>query len=224
MGDLIQNYQTILKAIEGFKQDYQRPDSQIIRLMAVTKTRSADEIRPLLEAGHRLFGENRVQEAYEKFPELIKQYPDIELHLIGPLQSNKLSQAIDLFHTIETIDRSKLISGLVKERTLGKKIPEVFVQVNIGEEPQKSGVALNEVDGLIALIKQENLPLKGLMCVPPDGVAASPYFALLNKIARQHGLNCLSMGMSHDYQHAIALGSNIIRIGSALFGARNPTA
>ncbi|MAU61183.1 MAG: YggS family pyridoxal phosphate-dependent enzyme [Parvibaculum sp.] len=190
-------------------------------LVAVSKTFDAEQIRPLLEAGHRVFGENRVQEAAGKWPELREQYPDVELHLIGPLQTNKLEDALELFDVFHTLDRPKLAEALVKARSKGRKLPRLFVQVNTGEEPQKAGLAPGDVDAFLARCRREwQLEIEGLMCIPPLGEEPALHFALLEKVARRNGLSGLSMGMSGDFEIAIKLGASHVRIGSALFGSR----
>ena len=190
-------------------------------LVAVSKTFDAEQFRPLLEAGHRVFGENRVQEAAGKWPELREQYPDVELHLIGPLQTNKLEDALELFDVFHTLDRPKLAEALVKARSKGRKLPRLFVQVNTGEEPQKAGLAPGDVDAFLARCRREwQLEIEGLMCIPPLGEEPALHFALLEKVARRNGLSGLSMGMSGDFEIAIKLGASHVRIGSALFGSR----
>ncbi len=190
-------------------------------LIAVSKTQGEGRIRPLLEAGHRVFGENRVQEARAKWPALKRDYPDIELHLIGPLQSNKAREAVEVFDAIHTLDRPKLIEALQTETMRANKALSLFVQVNTGEEPQKGGVAPHGAAALIVQTREvfgENL--KGLMCIPPAEEEPSPHFALLLKLAREQGLPWLSMGMSGDFEMAIKFGATHVRVGSALFGAR----
>ncbi len=191
-----------------------------VALIAVSKTRSADEIRPLLEAGHRHFGENRVQEAATKWPELRAAYPDIQLHLIGQLQSNKADDAVALFDCIHSLDRMSLLTALSKAMNkAGKQLP-CFIQVNIGEEEQKGGCAIAELPELLDAAKVEGIDVIGLMCIPPADVEPAPYFALLTELAARHGLKQLSMGMSDDFATAIQLGSTHVRVGTALFGAR----
>lgn len=191
-----------------------------VALIAVSKTRSADEIRPLLEAGHRHFGENRVQEAATKWPELRAAYPDIQLHLIGQLQSNKADDAVALFDCIHSLDRMSLLTALSKAMNkAGKQLP-CFIQVNIGEEEQKGGCAIAELPELLDAAKVEGIDVIGLMCIPPADVEPAPYFALLVELAARHGLKQLSMGMSDDFATAIQLGSTHVRVGTALFGAR----
>lgn len=191
-----------------------------VALIAVSKTRSADEIRPLLEAGHRHFGENRVQEAATKWPELRAAYPDIQLHLIGQLQSNKADDAVALFDCIHSLDRMSLLTALSKAMNkAGKQLP-CFIQVNIGAEEQKGGCAIAELPELLEAAKGAGVDVIGLMCIPPADVEPAPYFALLAELAARHGLKQLSMGMSDDFATAIQLGSTHIRVGTALFGAR----
>jgi pyridoxal phosphate enzyme (YggS family) len=192
-----------------------------ITLVAVTKSISAERIRPVLEAGHRVFGENRVQEAARKWPELRDQFPGVELHLIGPLQTNKVRQAVALFDVIQTLDRPKLAMELSAECTRQDKHPKLFIQVNTGEEPQKSGVAPGETDAFVVLCREElRLPVAGLMCIPPADEEPALHFALLAKIARRNGLTDLSMGMSADFETAIALDATCVRVGTAIFGER----
>jgi pyridoxal phosphate enzyme (YggS family) len=191
------------------------------RLVAVSKTVPQAGIREALIAGQRLFGENRVQEAERKFPALKTEYPDIELHLIGPLQTNKAREAAQLFDCIETLDRPRLADALARERDHSGKTPRLFIQVNTGEEPQKAGVLPGEADALIAYARDQlGLPVEGLMCIPPHGDDAAPHFALLKKLARAHGLPHLSMGMSGDFELAVKFGASHVRVGSAIFGAR----
>lgn len=189
-------------------------------LIAVSKTHDADTIRPLLKAGHRVFGENRVQEAAAKWPALAEAYPGVELHLIGQLQSNKAADAVALFDVIHTVDRPSLISALAEAMTKSGKRPDCFLQVNIGEEEQKGGCSIAEAPAMLEQARTAGLPIIGLMAIPPHGVDAAPYFALLAKMARELGLEKLSMGMSDDYEVAAMLGASHVRIGSALFGAR----
>jgi PLP dependent protein len=191
-----------------------------VSLIAVSKTRSADEIRPLLEAGHRVFGENRVQEAAAKWPGLRTDYPDTELHLIGQLQSNKASDAIALFDCIHALDRMSLVTALGKAmRDQGKTVP-CFIQVNIGAEEQKGGCDIADLPALLSAAETEAIPIIGLMCLPPADIEPAPFFALLTELAARHGLSQLSMGMSDDFETAIMLGATHVRVGTALFGAR----
>ena len=194
-----------------------------VSLVAISKTCGADAIRPVLSAGQRVFGENRVQEAKAKWPELRAEYPDIELHLVGPLQTNKVKDAVELFDVIQTVDRISLASELAKviAKTGGRKLPRFFVQINTGEEPQKAGIAPGEADRFIhACRMQHGLVIEGLMCIPPVDEAPAPHFALTRKIAERNGLKLLSMGMSADFETAINLGATHVRIGSAIFGSR----
>jgi pyridoxal phosphate enzyme (YggS family) len=198
-------------------------DPESVTLVAVSKTHPADRIRAAIAAGQRVFGENRVQEAQAKYPALRRETPDLVLHLIGPLQTNKARDAVELFDAIETVDRPKLARALAKEMARCGRRPRCYVQVNTGEEPQKAGVAPGEADALIALARDElGLPLEGLMCIPPLDEEPAPHFALLAKIAARNGLAQLSMGMSHDYAIAVRFGATHVRVGTAIFGARPP--
>ena len=193
-----------------------------VALIAVTKTYGADAILPVIAAGQRIFGENRVQEAKAKWPELREAHPGIELHLIGPLQSNKARDAVALFDAIHTVDRVKIAAALAAEMTAQARKPRLFIQVNTGEEPQKAGVAPREAEGLLSACRNElGLSIDGLMCIPPFDEPPEPHFELLAKLARELGLPSLSMGMSADYEAAIRCGATHVRIGSALFGARD---
>lgn len=192
------------------------PDA--VTLVAISKTHPADAIVPLLDAGQRHFGENRVQEAGTKWPVLRDRYDGVQLHLVGQLQSNKADDAVALFDVIHSVDRPSLIAALARAMDRTGKRPSCFVQVDIGEEPQKGGCAMADLPALLASAK--DLPIAGLMCVPPAGLEAAPYFALLAKIARDHGLAGLSMGMSEDFETAVMLGATHVRVGSALFGTR----
>lgn len=194
--------------------------AQDVTLIAISKTHSAEVIRPLLDAGQRVYGENRVQEAADKWPALISAYPDIELHLVGQLQSNKAEDAVALFDVIHSVDRPSLVTALARaSQKLGKN-PRYFVQVNIGGETQKGGCVVADLPALLEQAQKEGLDVTGLMAVPPADVEAAPYFALLAKLARDHGLSGLSMGMSGDFETAIMIGATHIRVGSALFGVR----
>ena len=192
-----------------------------VTLVAVAKTHGADAIEPVLAAGQRVFGENRVQEAAAKWPALKQQYPDIELHLIGPLQTNKIKDALGVFDVIESVDREKLARMLAAEMAkTGQSLP-CYIQVNTGAEPQKAGVLPEEADAFIRMCRDElKLNIVGLMCIPPVDEAPAPHFALLRKIAERNGLANLSMGMSGDFADAIALGATHVRIGTAIFGSR----
>jgi pyridoxal phosphate enzyme (YggS family) len=189
-------------------------------LVAVTKTHESDAIRPVLDAGHRVFGENRVQEATRKWPALRENYSDIELHLIGPLQTNKAKEAVVLFDVIETLDRPKLADALKSEMEKSGRTTKLFVQVNTGEEEQKAGVAPRDVAGLVAYARELKLPVVGLMCIPPADQPPAPHFALLQKLASENDLQRLSMGMSSDFETAIKFGATHVRVGSAIFGGR----
>ena len=198
-----------------------RRDRASVTLIAVSKTFSADAIAPVIEAGQRVFGENRVQEAKAKWPGLMSSYPGLALHLIGPLQSNKAKEAVALFDAIHSVDRASLCQALAKEIEAQKKKPLLFVQLNTGEEPQKAGVAPGEADAFIASCRDNyGLGITGLMCIPPADEAPAPHFALTAKIAARNGLRNLSMGMSADFATAIQFGATHIRVGSAIFGHR----
>jgi pyridoxal phosphate enzyme (YggS family) len=214
-----ENLSVIVARIEAARKAAVKPAASTT-LIAVSKTHGADDILPALVAGQRSFGENRVQEAQGKWPALRADYADIELHLIGPLQSNKAKEAVALFDAIHTLDRPKLADSLRAEMDRQGRNPFLFVQVNTGEEPQKAGVPPREADGLIGYARGLGLPLKGLMCIPPAAEAPAPHFALLAKIAAEHGLPLLSMGMSSDFETAIRFGATHVRVGSAIFGER----
>ncbi len=191
-----------------------------VTLIAISKTHDADAITPLLEAGQRVFGENRVQEAQGKWPALKEAYEGVELHLVGQLQSNKADDAVALFDCIHSLDRPSLLTALAKAMDkAGKRVP-CFIQVNIGDEDQKGGCAIADVPALVEQARAARIPLAGLMCVPPLGIEPAPFFALLDKLARDNGLEGRSMGMSGDYATAIMLGATHIRVGTALFGER----
>ena len=191
-----------------------------VTLIAVSKTQPVEAIEPLLAAGQRLFGENRVGEAAAKWPALRERYPDVELHLIGQLQSNKADDAVALADAIHTVDRPSLVTALARAMDRAGRRPPCFIQVNIGDEPQKGGCAIAALPDLLREGFAAGLPIAGLMCLPPAGVEAAPYFALLAMLARDHGLTELSMGMSDDLETAAMLGATHVRVGSALFGAR----
>lgn len=198
-----------------------RRDPASVTLIAVSKTFEADTIMPVMKAGQRVFGENRVQEAKAKWPGLMSGYPGIALHLIGPLQSNKAKEAVALFDAIHSVDRPSICEALAKEVNSQKKWPELFVQLNTGEEPQKAGVAPDEADAFIASCRDKyGLAISGLMCIPPVDDAPAPHFALTAKIAARNGLKNLSMGMSADFAIAIQFGATHVRVGSAIFGKR----
>jgi pyridoxal phosphate enzyme (YggS family) len=198
-----------------------RRERSSVTLVAVSKTFGADAIAPVVAGGQRIFGENRVQEAKGKWPELMAAHPGIALHLIGPLQSNKARDAVALFDAIHSVDRPSICEALAREIERQKRRPDLFVQINTGEEPQKAGVAPPDADDFIARCRDTyGLTISGLMCIPPMDEAPAPHFALTAKIARRNGLEQLSMGMSADFAVAIALGATHVRIGSAIFGAR----
>ena len=196
-----------------------RPEE--VTLVAVSKTQPAEAIRPLIEAGQRVFGENRVQESQAKWPALKEEAPDVRLHLIGRLQSNKAEDAVTLFDAIHSVDRPSLVDSLAAAMEKAGRRPECFIQVNIGEEPQKGGCAPADLPDLLAAAQAAGLPLAGLMAIPPLEIEPAPYFALLAKLARRHGLGGLSIGMSADYETAVTIGATHVRVGTALFGARS---
>ncbi|HXC55574.1 MAG TPA: YggS family pyridoxal phosphate-dependent enzyme [Rhizomicrobium sp.] len=214
-----ENLSAIVARIDAARKAAIKP-APATTLIAVSKTHGADDIVPALVAGQRVFGENRVQEAQAKWPALRADYADIELHLIGPLQSNKAREAVALFDAIHTLDRLRLADALRAEMDRSGRNPFLFVQVNTGEEPQKAGVAPREAGALIGHARKLGLPLKGLMCIPPAEDAPAPHFALLQKLARAHDLPLLSMGMSGDFETAIRFGATHVRVGSAIFGER----
>lgn len=191
-----------------------------VEVIAISKKQPNERIVAVLDAGHRIFGENRVQEAESKWPDFKERYSGIELHLVGPLQTNKTRAAMALFDVIHSVDRLKLARTIARIAEEIGSCPGLFVQVNTGDEAQKAGVSVDGADALIAECRSLELPLKGLMCIPPLDEAPSLHFALLAKIAARNGLDCLSMGMSADFEEAIALGATHIRVGSAIFGAR----
>lgn len=193
---------------------------EAVELVAISKTHAAEAIEPLLAAGHRVFGENRVQEAEAKWPALREDYPDVKLHLVGQLQSNKAENAVALFDCIHSLDRPSLVAALGKAMEKAGRTVPCFIQVDIGEEEQKGGCPIPEVPALLAAAREAGIPVIGLMCVPPQGIEAAPFFALLAKIAADNGLDQLSMGMSEDFETAVLLGATHVRVGSALFGKR----
>jgi pyridoxal phosphate enzyme (YggS family) len=198
-----------------------RRDRASVTLIAVAKTFDADAVEPVIKAGQRIFGENRVQEAKAKWPGLMSAYGGLSLHLIGPLQSNKTKEAVALFDAIHSVDRPSLCEALAKEFQAQARRPQLFVQLNTGEEPQKAGVAPAEADSFIASCREKyDLPISGLMCIPPVDEAPAPHFALAAKIAARNGLTNLSMGMSADFAIAIQMGATHVRVGSAIFGYR----
>ncbi|MDT0576732.1 YggS family pyridoxal phosphate-dependent enzyme [Croceicoccus sp. F390] len=192
-----------------------------VTLIAISKTQDAAAIRPLLEQGHRVFGENRVQEAQGKWPALRREFDDVSVHLVGQLQSNKADDAVALFDCIHSVDRPSLVSALGKAMSNAGRAVPCFVQVNIGAEEQKGGCAIVDVPDLLRLAAEAGVPVAGLMCLPPQGQEPAPFFALLAKLASQHGLAALSMGMSSDFEVAVQLGATHVRVGTALFGSRD---
>ena len=188
-----------------------------VELIAVSKGRSAEEMEALMAAGQHNFGESRVQEALAKWPALLASHPNVRLHAIGRLQSNKAAEAVKLFDVIHSLDRHSLLDALVKEAEKAARFPTVFVQVNVGAEEQKGGCAIESAGELVDAVRASPLPLAGLMCIPPLGLEPAPFFALLAKLARRHGVTGLSMGMSADYEAAVMLGATAVRVGTALF-------
>ncbi len=218
--DIIERLTEVRSRIERAARDCGR-DRHGITLVCVSKTFEAEAIVPVLEAGELVFGENRVQEAQGKWPALRERYSNIDLHLIGPLQSNKADDAVALFDTIETVDRPKIAAALAKAIDKAGRHPRLFVQVNTGAEPQKAGVLPQEADSFLATCRDEHkLTIAGLMCIPPIDDQASPHFALLATIAARNGIASLSMGMSADFELGIQLGATHVRVGSSIFGAR----
>ena len=217
-----ENLEEVLGRIKAAEHEAERTG---VTLVAVSKTHDADAIRPAIEAGQRVFGENRVQEAQKKWPALKQETPDIELHLIGPLQSNKAEDAVKLFDVIETVDREKIARALAKEIAKQGRAPRLYVQVNTGNEPQKAGIDPRETEAFLALCRDElGLTIEGLMCIPPAGENPGPHFALLHDLATENSVPKLSMGMSGDYEIAIAFGATSVRVGSAIFGERDYSA
>lgn len=214
-----ENLAAILARIDAARKAAIAPAPRT-QLVAIAKTVDENGIHQALMAGQRLFGENRVQEAQKKYPALKARYPDLELHLVGPLQTNKVRDAAALFDVIQTLDREKLADALAAERERGGKCPRLFVQVNTGEEAQKAGVLPRDAASLIAYARSRNLPVEGLMCIPPADDDAAPHFALLAKLAKDNGLSHLSMGMSGDFELAVKFGATHVRVGTAIFGER----
>ena len=196
-------------------------DPKDINLVAVSKKQPIERVQAMLDAGHRLFGENRVQDAIKTWEGLKPYYPDLRLHLIGPLQTNKVKEAVSFFDVIESIDRPKLVKELAKEMKKQNRNIPCFIQVNTGEEEQKSGVSPNDLPALLSLAKEEGVTVTGLMCIPPIDEPSALHFAFLKKLAEKNKLKELSMGMSHDFEKAIPLGATYVRVGTALFGARH---
>lgn len=220
MGDTVQQFLAVKARIAAAEQEAGR-EAGAVTLVAVSKTFDAVDIQPVIEAGQRVFGENRVQEAQGKWPDLKEAFPDIELHLIGPLQSNKAKEAVALFDVIETVDREKIAAELTKEIVRQGRAPKLYVQVNTGSEPQKAGIEPREAVAFVKRCREvHGLTIEGLMCIPPADENPGPHFALLEKLAREAGVAGLSMGMSGDYETAIAFGATSIRVGSAIFGSR----
>jgi len=208
--------QTIRNDIAG-AATLARRDPSDITLIAVSKTRDATEIEPLIAAGQRHFGESRVQDALGKWPPLLDRHPGLTLHCIGRLQSNKAAEAVRLFDVIHSLDRASLLAALIAEAEKRGRAPAVYVQVNVGEEEQKGGCPIDALGALVAAVRAAPLPLAGLMAIPPLGVEPAPYFALLAELARRHDVAGLSMGMSSDYRAAVKLGATVVRVGTALF-------
>ena len=218
---LLERLETVRQAIAQASREEGRAEDAVA-LVAVSKTHDAETILPVLEAGQRIFGENKVQEAKAKWPALRERFPDIELRLIGPLQSNKAGEAVALFDVIESVDREKIAKELAKEMAKQDRHPRLYVQVNTGEEDQKAGIAPREAVAFIDRCRSEHgLTIEGLMCIPPADEKPGPHFALLEKIATEAGVEKLSMGMSGDYEIAIGFGATSVRVGSAIFGARD---
>jgi pyridoxal phosphate enzyme (YggS family) len=192
-------------------------DPAEIQLIAVSKGRTVEEIEALIAAGQRDFGENRVQEALAKWPALLARHPDIQLHAIGRLQSNKTAEAVKLFDVVHSVDRPSLLEALGKEAEKAGRVPQIYIQVNIGEEEQKGGCPIAEIGSLVEAVRESTLLLAGLMAIPPLGVEPAPYFALLAKLARRHDVSGLSIGMSGDFKAAVMLGATAVRVGTALF-------
>jgi len=214
--------QDITTRISQAEQDAGREPGSV-KLIAVSKVQPNERVADVLSQGHRCFGENKVQEAAGKWPDFKDSFDGVDLHLIGPLQSNKTRQAIELFDTIHSVDRPKLAKAIARIAQEIGRCPDLFIQVNTGEEPQKAGVMPGETDAFVAECRALDLPIKGLMCIPPADEEPSLHFALLAKIAKRNDLTGLSMGMSSDFERAIALGATHVRVGSAIFGDRVPT-
>ncbi|MBV2144805.1 YggS family pyridoxal phosphate-dependent enzyme [Falsochrobactrum sp. TDYN1] len=221
MSDIVTNLNLVKGQIANAEKEARR-DKGSVTLVAVSKTFDAEEISPALDAGHRIFGENRVQEAQGKWPQLRERYSGIELHLIGPLQSNKAADAVALFDVIETVDREKIAAAIAAEIRKQNRAPKLYVQVNTGLEPQKAGIEPKDALAFVERCRKEHgLEIEGLMCIPPADENPGPHFALLEKLAREAGVEKLSMGMSGDYETAIGFGATSVRVGSAIFGGRD---
>lgn len=217
----LERYRAVRERIAAATKDAGRP-KDAVDLVAVSKTYDAEAILPVIAAGQRIFGENKVQEAKAKWPALRERFPDIDLRLIGPLQSNKAGEAVALFDVIESVDREKIAAAIAKEASKQDRHPRLYVQVNTGEEPQKAGIAPGEAAAFVARCRTEHgLEIEGLMCIPPADENPGPHFALLAKIAEEAGVTKLSMGMSADFETAIAFGATSVRVGSAIFGERD---
>lgn len=220
MENSVEQLALVKRKIGAAEREANRPEGSAL-LVAVSKTFDAEHIRPVIEAGQRVFGENRVQEAQGKWPALKAEFPDIELHLIGPLQSNKAKEAVALFDVIETIDREKIAAELAREIEKQGRAPKLYVQVNTGSEAQKAGIEPREAIAFVKRCREvHGLTVEGLMCIPPADENPGPHFALLDKLAREAGVAKLSMGMSGDYELAVAFGATSVRVGSAIFGSR----
>ncbi len=220
MENSVEQLTLVKRKIGAAEREANRPEGSAL-LVAVSKTFDAEHIRPVIEAGQRVFGENRVQEAQGKWPALKAEFPDIKLHLIGPLQSNKAKEAVALFDVIETVDREKIAAELAKEIEKQGRAPKLYVQVNTGSEAQKAGIEPREAIAFVKRCREvHGLTIEGLMCIPPADENPGPHFALLDKLAREAGVAKLSMGMSGDYELAVAFGATSVRVGSAIFGSR----
>ena len=211
----------ITARLRAAEAKFDRPEGSV-ELIAVSKVQPNARVEAVLDEGHRLFGENRVQEAAGKWPEFRERFEGVQVHLIGPLQSNKARQAMELFEAIHSVDRPKLATSLARLAQEMGQCPQLFLQVNTGEEPQKAGVLPSEADGFVKTCRDLDLPVQGLMCIPPAEEEAALHFALLAKIAERNGLEGLSMGMSGDFEKAISFGATHVRVGSAIFGERTP--
>ena len=220
VGSVVGRLERVRENIAAAERDAKRAAGSV-QLVAVSKTFDAGDIRPVIDAGQRVFGENRVQEAQGKWPALKQEFPDIELRLIGPLQSNKAKEAVALFDVIETVDREKIVAELAKEIARQGRAPRLYVQVNTGSEPQKAGIEPREAVAFVTRCRDvHGLAIEGLMCIPPADENPGPHFALLAKLATEAGVEMLSMGMSGDYELAVAFGATSVRVGSAIFGSR----
>ena len=220
MTNAVEQLRTVQATIAKAEREARRQPGAVT-LVAVSKTFAAEDIRPVIEAGQRVFGENRVQEAQGKWPALKQAFPDIELHLIGPLQSNKAREAVALFDVVETVDREKIAAEIAKEIARQGRAPRLYVQVNTGSEPQKAGIEPREAVAFVERCRAvHGLAVEGLMCIPPADENPGPHFALLEKLGKEAGVEKLSMGMSGDYETAVAFGATSVRVGSAIFGSR----